>query len=67
MNKGILYLIPVPIHSEEDFNIRLIPPYIIEIINDLKFFAVENIRTSRRFIKKINPNSNIDNTFLYCR
>ena len=56
MNKGILYLIPVPIHSEEDFNIKLIPPYIIEIINDLKFFAVENIRTSRRFIKKINPN-----------
>ena len=62
MNKGILYLIPVPIHSEEDFNIRLIPPYIIEIINDLKFFAVENIRTSRRFIKKINPNFDIDNT-----
>ena len=62
MNKGILYLIPVPIHSEEDFNIRLIPPYIIEIINDLKFFAVENIRTSRRFIKKLNPNFDIDNT-----
>ena len=62
MNKGILYLIPVPIHSEEDFNIKLIPPYIIEIINDLKFFAVENIRTSRRFIKKINPNFDIDNT-----
>ena len=62
MNKGILYLIPVPIHSEEDFNIKLIPPYIIEIINDLKFFAVENIRYSRRFIKKINPNFDIDNT-----
>ena len=62
MNKGILYLIPVPIHSEEDFNIKLIPPYIIELINNLKFFAVENIRTSRRFIKKLNSNFDIDNT-----
>ena len=62
MSKGILYLIPVPIHSEEDFNIKLIPPYIIELINNLKFFAVENIRTSRRFIKKLNPKFDIDNT-----
>ena len=62
MSKGILYLIPVPIHSEEDFNIKFIPPNIIELINNLKFFAVENIRTSRRFIKKLNPNFEIDNT-----
>jgi 16S rRNA (cytidine1402-2'-O)-methyltransferase len=62
MSKGILYLIPVPIHSEEDFNIKLIPPYIIELINNIKFFAVENIRTSRRFIKKLNSNFDIDNT-----
>ncbi len=62
MSKGILYLIPVPIHSEEDFNIKLIPPYIIETIDNLKFFAVENIRTSRRFIKKLIPSFNIDDT-----
>ena len=62
MSKGILYLIPVPIHSEEDFNIKLIPPYIIEVINNIKFFAVENIRTSRRFIKKLSPSFDIDNT-----
>lgn len=62
MSKGILYLIPVPIHSEDDFDIKLIPPYIIEIINSIKFFAVENIRTSRRFIKKLNPKFDIDNS-----
>ena len=62
MSKGRLYLIPVPIHSEEDFNIKLIPPYIIKIIDNLKFFAVENIRTSRRFIKKLNPSFDIDKT-----
>jgi 16S rRNA (cytidine1402-2'-O)-methyltransferase len=62
MSKGILYLIPVPIHNEEDFNVKLIPPYIIKIIENLKIFAVENIRTSRRFIKKLNPSFEIDNT-----
>lgn len=62
MSKGTLFLIPVPIHCEDDFNIKLIPPYIIELINNLKFFAVENIRTSRRFIKKLNPNFDLDNT-----
>ena len=62
MTKGVLYLIPVPIHSENEFDIKLIPPYIIEIINNIKVFAVENIRTSRRFIKKINREYNIDNT-----
>ena len=62
MNKGVLYLIPVPIHSENEFEIKLIPPYIIEIINNIKVFAVENIRTSRRFIKKINKEYDINDT-----
>jgi 16S rRNA (cytidine1402-2'-O)-methyltransferase len=62
MNKGVLYLIPVPIHSENEFDKNFIPPYIIEIINNIKVFAVENIRTSRRFIKKVNKEYDIDNT-----
>ena len=62
MNKGVLYLIPVPIHSENEFDKNLIPPYIIEIINNIKVFAVENIRTSRRFIKKVNREYDINDT-----
>ena len=62
MNKGVLYLIPVPIHSENEFDKNLIPPYIIEIINNIKVFAVENIRTSRRFIKKVNREYDIKDT-----
>tara|TARA_B110001452_G_scaffold82465_1_gene67423 strand:+ start:229 stop:927 length:699 start_codon:yes stop_codon:yes gene_type:complete len=62
MNKGVLYLIPLPIHSENEFDKNLIPPYIIEIINNIKIFAVENVRTSRRFIKKVNKKYDIDNT-----
>ena len=60
--KGKLYLIPVPIHSEEDFNIEYTPPYLIKIVNKIKIFAVENIRTSRRFLRKLNPKYNIDHT-----
>lgn len=51
--KTALYLIPVslsPCDPHTD-----IPPYNKEVINNLKFFVVENIRTARRFIKKINP------------
>ena len=60
--KGKLYLIPVPIHSEEDFNIEYNPPYLIKIVNKIKIFAVENIRTSRRFLRKLNPKYDIDHT-----
>ena len=60
--KGKLYLIPVPIHSEEDFNIEYTPPYLIKIVNNIKIFAVENIRTSRRFLRKLNPKYDIDHT-----
>ena len=60
--KGKLYLIPVPIHNEEDFNIDYTPPYIINTVNKIKIFAVENIRTSRRFLRKINPLFDIDGT-----
>ena len=62
MKKGKLYLIPVPIHSEDEFNSKLIPPYLTETINKINVFAVENIRTSRRFLRKINPKFNINET-----
>lgn len=62
MKKGKLYLIPVPIHCEDEFNSNFIPPYLNKIINKLNIFAVENMRTSRRFLRKINPKFNIDKT-----
>ena len=55
MGRGKLYLIPVPIHAEADFSPGLIPHYLVDIVNKLNVFAVENIRTSRRFLRKINP------------
>ena len=61
MLKGEIFLIPIPIHKEEEFNKDLIPPIIVKTINQLNYFAVENIRTARRFIKKVSPNFDIDN------
>ena len=54
MGEGLIHLIPLPIHKEDEFNMDLISPIIKETINNLNYFVVENIRTSRRFIKKIN-------------
>jgi 16S rRNA (cytidine1402-2'-O)-methyltransferase len=61
MSKGNIFLIPVPIHNEDEFDNDLIPPIIIKTINILNYFVVENIRTSRRFIKKVSPSFDIDN------
>ena len=58
IRKGTLYLIPSvlgenpPDHS--------IPSYNIGIINSLNFFIVEEIRTARRFIKKVSPDFDIE-------
>jgi len=55
---GFLYLIPTPL-GESSFE-RILPAYNAEIISALRFFIVENIRSARRFLKKINPAINID-------
>lgn len=56
-NQGILYLIPSPL--DEEFHGVLIPEH-IQVLAGLRFFAVENIRTARRFIKKVLPGFDID-------
>ena len=38
----------------------MINNHLIEIVKSLEFFIVENIRTARRFIKKLDNNKNID-------
>lgn len=53
-----LYLIPVTLG---DTGIdRVLPSYNEEVIVSLKYFIVENIRTARRFLKKVNKEIDID-------
>ena len=49
--KGKLYLIPSPL-GESDFS-KIFPTYNSEIIQDIDHFIVEDLRTGRRFIKKL--------------
>ena len=52
MNKGKLFLIPTVIsEGTEDL---VISPQIRDIISELDYFLVENVRTSRRYISKLN-------------
>ena len=48
-----LYLIPVTL-GETDHR-KVLPDYNCEIISRIRYFIVENVRTTRRFLKKNNP------------
>jgi 16S rRNA (cytidine1402-2'-O)-methyltransferase len=58
-SKGTLYLIPCPI-GDGEINASL-PVKTIELLNKVNIFAVEKIRTARRFLLKTNKNIIIDN------
>jgi 16S rRNA (cytidine1402-2'-O)-methyltransferase len=53
-----LYLIPTSL-GDISFD-RILPLHNTEVVSSLKFFIVEDIRTARRFLKKCNPEINID-------
>ncbi len=52
MEKGKLYLIPVPLGEEA---LHTIPTYVIQRIHQLDFFIAERAKTARRFIKRTEP------------
>ncbi len=54
-----LYLIPTMLGETEDLS-SVLPAGNAEIITGLKYFIVENLRTARRFLKKVNRDINID-------
>jgi 16S rRNA (cytidine1402-2'-O)-methyltransferase len=63
MKKGTLYLIPSMLgESPAD---SVFPSVNREIISKIKYFIVEEIRTARRFLKKVCPEIDINNlTFM---
>lgn len=55
---AILYLFPVPMGDSKPVDVL---PYVnIEIIRNIKYFIVENIRSARRFLKACDKSINID-------
>lgn len=57
-NKGILYLIPTTL-GESAYD-QVIPSFNNTILQEIDVFIVENIKTARRFIKKMAPDKVID-------
>lgn len=57
-NNGTLYLFPMTLGDSSISSV--IPKEVQQIIINTKYFIVENIRTTRRYLKKIDPNINID-------
>lgn len=55
---GNLYLIPTTL-GESD-TARVIPSEVSAIVKEIKYFIVENIRTARRYLRKMDPSLNID-------
>ncbi|MDR0604862.1 MAG: SAM-dependent methyltransferase [Bacteroidales bacterium] len=62
-NKGKLYLLPTPIGDNDIF--ASIPVYNKTIIDTIRVFVVEEIRTARRFLRKLNPDFPIDDCRFY--
>jgi len=58
-----LYLIPTTL-GETTLD-RILPDYNHEIVRRLKHFIVEDVRTARRFIKKVDKEINIDELSFY--
>ncbi|MDD2551627.1 MAG: SAM-dependent methyltransferase [Dysgonamonadaceae bacterium] len=58
MSKPTIYLIPVTL-GDTPID-QVLPPYNTEVISDLSYFIVENVRSARRFLKKCNPEIDIN-------
>lgn len=63
MKKGKLFLIPSPL-GEIDFSM-IFPVYNSNIIQDIDHFIVEELRTGRRFIKKLGMKKPIEQLEFY--
>ncbi|MCL3780929.1 SAM-dependent methyltransferase [Prolixibacteraceae bacterium JC049] len=56
--KGKIYLIPTTMGDSSVSSV--IPTDVMALISELKFFIVENIRTARRYLKKVDRSIDID-------
>ena len=59
---GTLYLIPAPLGDE---GLATIPAQVLETVNTLTHFLVENEKTARRFLKKLGYAHSLDKLTLY--
>ena len=58
-----LYLIPVGL-SDVEFD-RILPQHNLQIVKEIKYYIVENVRSARRFLKKCDCSIDIDTLTFY--
>ncbi|MDE7468550.1 MAG: SAM-dependent methyltransferase, partial [Muribaculaceae bacterium] len=54
-----LYLFPVPMSADVS-PAEVLPARNLELLRQVKFFAVENLRSARRFLKSVSRDIDID-------
>lgn len=60
---GKIYLLPITL-GESDPN-DVIPVNVVKIITSLRCFIVENVRTTRRYLRQLDPQFPIDESVFY--
>lgn len=60
---GKLYLIPTTLGDENPY--QVLPTDLLPIVQSINYFVVENIRTARRFLKKLDKDFDIDSRSFY--
>lgn len=58
MKSGSLFLVPITMGSEHWEHV--IPSEVVDVVKGIRLFAVENIKTARRFLRKIDKSFPID-------
>lgn len=61
--QGKVILIPTTLGDNDPY--QVLPSEIKTVVTDLKYFIVENIRTTRRFLKKMNRDIVIDDLIFF--
>ena len=59
MAEPALYLFPVPLDNDAPLEMSL-PACNVELIKQIRYFVVENVRSARRFLKKCDRSIDID-------
>lgn len=63
-SKGKLYLIPIPIAEDQPVD-KHIPKEVFDAVQEVQVFFVENIKTARRYLRKIDRTYPIDDKVFY--
>ncbi len=61
--KGNLYLLPCPI-SEEDYKM-VIPEEVVKLTGTIRYFAVEDLKSARRFLRRMDREFPIDDSTFF--